>query len=86
MKNYPAVILAAICLVSCSGSRHGATALPDCPDSLRVIGENLHVQGIAYDAEADCFYGSFTTRFFKVDKNGQQIVSIVAENPPIERP
>ena len=76
MKIYPAVILAAVCLVSCSSPRHGAPALLECPDSLRVIGENLHVQGIAYDAEADCFYGSFTTQFFKVDKNGRQIASI----------
>lgn len=76
MKINITILAALLCLASCAGPRHGSSALLDCPDSLRVIGENHHIQGIAYDAAADCFYGSFTTQFFKVDKDGRPVASI----------
>ena len=45
-------------------------------DSLRVQGENNHVQGIAYDKEEECFYCSFTTAFYKIDRKGRVLASI----------
>lgn len=45
-------------------------------DSLRVKGENNHVQGIAYDKAEKCFYCSFTTAFYKVDLDGNIVASI----------
>ena len=46
-----------------------AQAQPQPPASVFVNGEvPNHVQGIAYDAEKDCFYLSFTTRFLKTDR------------------
>ena len=56
------------------------TPVTGCPDSLRVVGDNLHVQGIAYDKEKNCFYGSFTTKFFKVDDRGNILASIDSIN------
>lgn len=47
------------------------------PASVFVNGEvPNHVQGIAYDAEKDCFYLSFTTRFLKTDRQGTILASI----------
>lgn len=48
----------------------------DYVDSLRVRGENLHVQGISYDSREKCFYCSFTTVFYKIDTEGNILGSI----------
>ncbi|MBQ0081016.1 MAG: hypothetical protein KBS95_05660 [Alistipes sp.] len=47
------------------------------PDSIYVGGQKAgHVQGIAYDFDRDCMYLSFTTRFLKVNRQGEIIGSI----------
>ena len=46
------------------------------PGHVFVGGQKQHVQGIAYDAEADCMYMSFTSRFLKVDMQGNILASI----------
>ena len=46
------------------------------PDSVFVGGQAQHVQGIAYDSERDCMYMSFTSRFLKVDMEGNILASI----------
>lgn len=47
------------------------------PDSIYVGGQKSgHVQGLAYDAKNRCMYMSFTTRFLKVDLDGNLIGSI----------
>ena len=43
-----------------------AHAGDNLPEHVFVGGQKQHVQGIAYDAEADCMYMSFTSRFLKV--------------------
>lgn len=54
-----------------------AQAQAQPPASVFVNGEvPNHVQGIAYDAEKDCFYLSFTTRFLKTDRQGNILASI----------
>lgn len=50
--------------------------LPDLPSEVFVGGQLQHVQGIAYDSEADCMYMSFTSRFVKVDMQGRILASI----------
>ena len=47
------------------------------PDSIYVGDQTSgHVQGIAYDRQKECLYLSFTTRFLKVDLQGNIIASI----------
>lgn len=48
----------------------------DLPDSMYVGGQMMHVQGIAVDTTAKCFYLSFTDRFLKTDYSGKIIASI----------
>lgn len=45
-------------------------------ESVFVDGQQQHVQGIAYDEEMDCMYMSFTSRFVKVDMQGNILASI----------
>ena len=45
-------------------------------ESVFVDGQQQHVQGIAYDEEKDCMYMSFTSRFVKVDMQGNILASI----------
>ena len=79
MNKFLTALASLTCLISCAGP-HTSGNLPDRPDSLRVVGDNLHVQGIAYDPQKDCFYGSFTTKFFKVDNRGEILASIDSIN------
>lgn len=53
-----------------------AYAGDNLPGHVFVGGQKQHVQGIAYDAEADCMYMSFTSRFLKVDMQGNILASI----------
>lgn len=46
------------------------------PQTVYVGGQVQHVQGIAYDAEAECMYMSFTSRFVKTDLKGNILASI----------
>lgn len=46
------------------------------PRTVFVGGQAQHVQGIAYDAERNCMYMSFTSRFLKVDMEGNILASI----------
>lgn len=46
------------------------------PSVVFVGGQAQHVQGIAYDADKDCMYMSFTSRFVKVDMQGNILASI----------
>ena len=56
---------------------HARDAAETLPVSVFVDGQvSNHVQGIAYDAEKDCFYLSFTTRFLKTDRQGNILASI----------
>lgn len=43
---------------------------------VRVEGGRFHVQGLAYDAQEDCMYMSFTSMFCKVDMEGHILASI----------
>ena len=45
-------------------------------DSIRVMGSNIHVQGIAYDDATGCFFCSFTTAFYKIDREGRILATI----------
>ena len=45
------------------------------PDSIRIDGDRFHVQGIAYDAEKEVIYSSFTTSFLKNGSDGGLIGS-----------
>lgn len=66
----------------CTGGRTivnagvSAYAGDNLPGHVFVGGQKQHVQGIAYDAEADCMYMSFTSRFLKVDMQGNILASI----------
>lgn len=53
-----------------------ASAEDRLPESVFVGGQAQHVQGIAYDAKAGCMYMSFTSRFLKVDMQGNILASI----------
>ena len=46
------------------------------PATVYVGGQIQHVQGIAYDSERNCMYMSFTSRFLKVDMQGNILASI----------
>lgn len=46
------------------------------PKVMRALGQNHHVQGLAFDAEAGCMYYSFTTTFQKTDLQGNVLGSI----------
>ena len=46
------------------------------PDTVYVGDQIQHVQGIAYDRQADCMYMSFTSRFLKTDMEGRILASI----------
>lgn len=46
------------------------------PDSIFVGRQAQHVQGIAYDEAGKCMYMSFTSRFVKVDLDGNIVASI----------
>lgn len=46
------------------------------PRTVFVGGQAQHVQGIAYDAQKSCMYMSFTSRFLKVDMQGNILASI----------
>lgn len=46
------------------------------PRTVFVDGQRQHVQGIAYDKEKNCMYMSFTSRFLKVDMDGNILASI----------
>lgn len=48
----------------------------DLPDKIHVGGQNMHVQGLALDAEKGYMYFSFTSRFIKTDLQGNIIGSI----------
>ena len=43
------------------------------PDSIRIEGDRFHVQGIAYDADKEVIYSSFTTSFLKNGTDGELI-------------
>ena len=60
----------ALCAVS-------ASELPVC---VRANGGKFHVQGLAYDEQAQCMYFSFTSVFFKTDMKGNVIASIADIN------
>ena len=45
------------------------------PELIRIDGDRFHVQGIAYDADNDMIYSSFTTSFLKNGADGQFIAS-----------
>ena len=60
----------ALCDVSTSG-------LPVC---VRANGGKFHVQGLAYDEQAQCMYFSFTSAFFKTDMEGNVMASIADIN------
>lgn len=46
------------------------------PSEVFFGGQRQHVQGIAYDSSEDCMYMSFTSRFVKIDMQGNLIASI----------
>ena len=52
----------------------------ELPVCLRVNGGKFHVQGLAYDEQAQCMYFSFTSAFFKTDMKGNVIASIADIN------
>ena len=60
----------ALCAVS-------ASELPVC---VRANGGKFHVQGLAYDEQAQCMYFSFTSAFFKTDMEGNVMASIADIN------
>lgn len=78
MKKIALFLAAAAALIgsSCSRVSSVAEATPDHIDSLRVQGDNSHVQGIAYDKTERCFYCSFTSSFYKVGEDGEILASI----------
>lgn len=52
----------------------------ELPVCVRVNGGKFHVQGLAYDEQAQCMYFSFTSAFFKTDMEGNVIASIADIN------
>ena len=52
----------------------------ELPVCVRVNGGKFHVQGLAYDEQAQCMYFSFTSAFFKTDMKGNVIASIADIN------
>lgn len=46
------------------------------PHVVTAMGQNHHVQGIAFDAQAGCMYFSFTTTFVKTDLQGNVLGTI----------
>lgn len=73
VRKFFASAVVASCLWLCAGMEAVAA---DMPESIFVGGQAQHVQGIAYDAEGQCMYMSFTSRFLKVDLKGNVLASI----------
>ncbi|MBQ0053135.1 MAG: hypothetical protein KBS89_01600, partial [Bacteroidales bacterium] len=57
-----------------------AVSTSELPVCVRVNGGKFHVQGLAYDEQAQCMYFSFTSAFFKTDMKGNVIASIADIN------
>lgn len=57
-----------------------AASASEHPACVKVNGGKFHVQGLAYDEQAQCMYFSFTSAFFKTDMKGQVIASIADIN------
>ena len=52
----------------------------ELPICVRANGGKFHVQGLAYDEQAQCMYFSFTSAFFKTDMEGNVMASIADIN------
>ena len=52
----------------------------DYPNLIRLNGDKLHIQGIAFDHKKNCIYSSFTSAFYKSDINGKIIGSVAGIN------
>ena len=78
MKKYIITIISAIVLgTSAASAACDKVNYKNLPDSIFVGGQTSgHVQGIAYDAKRHCMYLSFTTRFLKIDHDGNIVGSI----------
>lgn len=52
----------------------------DYPNLIRLNGDKLHIQGVAFDHKKNCIYSSFTSAFYKSDINGKIIGSVTGIN------
>lgn len=68
-------ILSILAVLSAAFQLNAGT-IDSLPDSVFVGNQPFHVQGIALDREAGCFYLSFTSEFLKVDFKGNVIGSL----------
>ena len=68
--------IAAAALLLCLQAAAQTIDYEQLPRTVFVGGQAQHVQGIAYDAEKDCMYMSFTSRFVKTDMQGNILASI----------
>ncbi|MDD6252842.1 MAG: hypothetical protein ACI3ZO_02030 [Candidatus Cryptobacteroides sp.] len=75
MKSNLRIILAAFAAVL-YGNVVKAAAPGTFPHTVFVGGQAQHVQGLAYDSEKNCIYMSFTSRFLKVDMQGNILASV----------
>lgn len=71
MKRIYSILAAIAVLAGCSY---------DYPETIRIEGGKLHVQGIALDQKEKCMYCSFTSAFFRTDLQGNITGSITGIN------
>mgnify|MGYP003310201000 CR=1 FL=1 len=71
MKRIYSILAAIAVLAGCSY---------DYPETIRIEGGRLHVQGIALDQKEKCMYCSFTSAFFRTDLQGNITGSITGIN------
>ena len=76
MKRYAYILLSVAAVFSMVGCKSEKAPKTDLPREVYVGQQAQHVQGIAYDEEKNCMYMSFTSRFVKVDMQGNILGSI----------
>lgn len=76
MKRYAYILLSVAAVFSMLGCKSEKAHKTDLPREVYVGQQAQHVQGIAYDEEKNCMYMSFTSRFVKVDMQGNILGSI----------
>ena len=76
MKRYAYILLSVAAVFSMAGCKSEKAPKTDLPREVYVGQQAQHVQGIAYDEEKNCMYMSFTSRFVKVDMQGNILGSI----------
>lgn len=76
MRILVCLIIIIRCSFSALAGNTSAISVPALPDSICVMGQQMHVQGIALDTIHRCMYFSFTNRLVKTDYKGHIIGTV----------